>query len=108
MRVKAASDEIGLSCQDRRMEAVTIAARLEWWVNSLTCLAAFPVLVTIVVGEEGWKATGQLTRTEEGPDLAAFCELDETFELCLPDDSTVVVAVTALTPTGSFALTEAQ
>jgi hypothetical protein len=60
--------------------------------------------VTIVVDEQGWQATGQLTRVEEGPDLAALCELDKAFELCLPDDSTMVVMVTALTPTGSFTL----
>ncbi|TCC11266.1 hypothetical protein [Kribbella soli] len=88
------------------MESVATAARLEWWANSLTCLAAFPVSVTIAVGEQGWQATGRLARTEEGPDLAAFCELDEAFNLRLPDDSTVVVLVTALTPDGRFTLTE--
>jgi hypothetical protein len=90
------------------MDSLATAARLEWWANSLTCLAAFPVSVTIAVGEQGWQATGQLARSEEGPDLAAFCELDETFDLRLPDDSTVVVVVTALTPGGSVTLTEAQ
>ncbi|MFC6157170.1 hypothetical protein [Kribbella jiaozuonensis] len=89
------------------MDSLTTAARLEWWVNSSTCLAAFLVAVTIVVDEQGWQAAGQLTRAEEGPDLAALCELDKAFELCLPDDSTMVVMVTALTPTGSFTLTEA-
>jgi hypothetical protein len=89
------------------VDSLTTAARLEWWANNSTCLAAFLVAVTIVVDEHGWRAAGQLTPAEEGPDLAALCELDEVFELCLPDDSTMVVRVTAFSPTGSFALTEA-
>jgi hypothetical protein len=89
------------------VDSLTTAARLEWWANNSTCLAAFLVAVTIVVDEQGWRAAGQLTQAEEGPDLAALCELDEVFELCLSDDSRMVVMETALSPTGSFALTEA-
>jgi len=88
------------------MDSVATAARLEWWANSQTCLAAFEVSVTIAVDAHGWRAAGQLTRTEEAPELAALCELDEAFDLRFPDGSTAVVLVTALAPTGSFTLTE--
>ncbi|TDD20077.1 hypothetical protein E1218_23035 [Kribbella turkmenica] len=90
------------------MDSVATAARLEWWANSSTCLAAFEVSVTISVGDHGWEATGELARIEEGDDLTFFCDLGDAFDLCFPDESTVAVTVTALTPTGSFALTGAQ
>jgi hypothetical protein len=90
------------------MDSLATSARLEWWANRLTCLAAFDVSVTILVEGQRWQATGQLVRPEERNDLASFCDLDGAFDLRLPDESTVAVMVSDLTPGGSLVLTELQ
>ncbi|WP_112242361.1 hypothetical protein [Kribbella monticola] len=88
------------------MDSVATSAQLEWWANSSTCLASFDASVRLSAGESRWKATGQLALIEDAPDLAAFRELDEAFNLRLPDGSTMLVLVTALTSDGKFMLAE--
>ena len=90
------------------MDSLATSGRLEWWANSLTCLAAFEVSVKLTTLEDVWEATGQLARPDEASGLATVCDLDPVFDLRFPDESTITVEVTPLTPTGHFTLTEPQ
>lgn len=70
-------------------------ARLEWWANTLTCLADFAVEVTATADGAGWDAVAQPPFTgAQAEALDLFLAADPWFTLRHPDGTTDPVEVT--------------
>jgi hypothetical protein len=71
------------------------SCHLDWWANSVTCLASVAVSVVVTVTETGWAAEGNLVGAdgEEREGFALLCDLDPVFTLRLDDESEIAVTV---------------
>jgi hypothetical protein len=83
-------------------------ARLEWWANASTCLAAYHVTVVLepATEERATIGTGR-AHLDLDADVEAFawlCNLDPVFLLCLPDGHEVTVVLELGPDRLSFAL----
>ncbi|HCT76210.1 MAG TPA: hypothetical protein DGG94_04095 [Micromonosporaceae bacterium] len=73
------------------LDQIESPARLEWWANSVTCLADVEVDVTISVAETGWHARAALRPDVDDEALDFLLELDPLFTLRFPDGSHIDV-----------------
>lgn len=74
----------------------TSSAVLEWWANPQTLLESVEVAVAVQFGPQGWTARGELASPEDHDGLEFFTELDQAWQLRLPDGSTFDVIVTKI------------
>ncbi|MFG2044981.1 hypothetical protein [Dactylosporangium sp. NPDC048998] len=83
-------------------------ARLEWWANDSTCLAAYDVTVALepATAERTTIGTGRVHLDTEA-DVEAFawlCDLDPLFLLCLPDEQEITVVLELASDQQNFSI----
>ncbi|MEV4278630.1 hypothetical protein [Actinoplanes xinjiangensis] len=77
------------------MDLFAARCHLDWWANSVTCLASVAVSLVVTTTEVGWTAKGHLVSTddEEREGFALLCDLDPVFSLRFADESEFTVTV---------------
>jgi hypothetical protein len=84
--------------QTMYLDQIGSAARLEWWANSVTCLADVDVDVTVSVTAVGWHARAAMQPDVDDEALDFLLELDPLFTLRFPDHSHIDVIVERADP----------